>query len=183
MRQMLPMLSRSMVALATLLVLPAAATADDFFRDRVAPILEARCLGCHNSLDQKGDFALQRRDELLGSGYVEAGDTEGSHLLSTLVSVVPGEKPSMPKDSKPLTDEQVAVIRQWIADGANWPEGLVLEEPVIDDFDWCRTSRSSGQPLPSFDSPPELANWVRSPIDAFVLRKLNEARPHAIARS
>ena len=174
MRQMLPMLFRSIVVFAALLVLPNVTTADDFFRDRVAPILEAKCLGCHNSLDQKGDFALQRRDELLGSGYVEAGDTEGSHLLSTLVSVVPGEKPSMPKDGAPLTDEQVAVIHQWIVDGAKWPDGLVLEEPVIDDFDWWSYQPIKRPALPTIDGQPEFATWGQSPIDAFVLRKLNE---------
>jgi hypothetical protein len=168
--------SRLLAAVAILSGLQLTASAADFFRDRVAPILEAKCLSCHSSLDRKGDFALQRRDELLDSGYVEAGDTEGSHLLTTLVSLVPGEKPSMPKDGAPLTDEQVAVIRQWIADGAEWPDGLVLEEPVIDDFDWWSYQPIERSAVPVFDSQPDLVGWIRSPIDAFVLRKLAEHR-------
>ncbi|MBI1310671.1 DUF1553 domain-containing protein [bacterium] len=165
---------RLTAAIAILISLSATASADDFFKTRVAPIFEKKCLSCHNSLDHKGDFALQRRDELFDSGYVEAGDAAASHLLSTLVPETPSAKPSMPKDGAPLSVEQVAVIRQWIADGANWPEGLVLEEPVIDDFDWWSYQPIERPAVPTFDAQPDLARWVRSPIDAFVLQKLVE---------
>ena len=174
MTQIFPSVLRSIVVLATLVVLLETASADDFFRDRVAPILEAKCLNCHNSLDHKGDFALQRRDELLESGYVEAGDAAASHLLATLVPESPGKKPSMPKDGAPLTAEQVSVIRQWIADGAKWPDGVVLEEPVIDDFDWWSYRTIKRPEVPAIDNQAAAAGWDRSPIDAFVLRKLNE---------
>ena len=170
----LPNLTRFTVAIAILIGLSATASADDFFRTRVAPIFETKCLSCHNSLDHKGDFALQRRDELLDSGYVEAGDAAASHLLATLVADAPGEKPSMPKDGAPLTTEQVAVVRQWIADGATWPDGVVLEDPVIDDFDWWSYQPIQRPNVPTVDARPDLTNWSRSPIDAFVLRKLRE---------
>ncbi|MHC4879613.1 MAG: DUF1553 domain-containing protein [Planctomycetota bacterium] len=150
--------------------------AADHFTDKVAPIFQAKCLSCHNTVDNKGDFALQRRAELLDSGYVEAGDIEASHLLATLISEAPGKRPTMPKTGEPLSSEEVAVIREWIADGANWPDGVVLEEPVIDDFDWWSYQPVERPDVPGFEDQQDLATWVRSPIDAFVLRKLVERK-------
>ncbi len=148
--------------------------AADFFTDKVAPIFQAKCLSCHNTVDNKGDFALQRRVELLDSGYVEAGDVEASHLLATLIPEAPGKRPSMPKTGEPLSSEEVAVIRKWIIDGAKWPDGVVLEEPVIDDFDWWSYQPVKRPSVPRFDDQQDAAAWMRSPIDAFVLRKLVE---------
>ena len=69
--------------------------AEDLFRDRVAPILGHRCVNCHNSIDRKGDFSLQSRDDVLDSGFVEPGQPDDSELLQVLISHG-GQKPTMP---------------------------------------------------------------------------------------
>ncbi len=147
--------------------------ADDAFTKDIAPLLERKCLTCHNTNDHKGDFALETREQLLASGFVIARNPDDSHLISVLVPESPDAPPSMPKDSAPLTTDEVDTIRQWIADGAVWPDGLILKEPVIDDFDWW-----SFRPVVEH-TPPALIDdasrqWVRTPIDAFVLSALQQ---------
>ncbi|MDA1014430.1 MAG: DUF1553 domain-containing protein [Planctomycetota bacterium] len=141
----------------------------DHFIKQVVPIFQHRCLNCHNSLDRKGDFSLQTAKELLDSEYVAAGDVASSHLLEAITSQ-DGKRPSMPKNGTPLEPDEIAAIRAWIADGAFWPAGFRIEEPVVDNFNWW-----SLQPVRRSEIPPVLAShaqWVRTPIDAFILRQL-----------
>ena len=53
--------------------------ADDAFTRNIAPLLERKCLTCHNTNDHKGDFALETRDQLMASGYVIARNPDDSH--------------------------------------------------------------------------------------------------------
>ncbi len=117
------------------LVLSKPLAADDLFRDRVVPIIQRRCLSCHNSVDRKGGFALQSAAELSKSGFVEAGKPSGSHLLSVLKSQA-GKRPLMPKNGEPLKAEEVTAIEQWIVGLAKWPDGFRIEDPVITSTDW-----------------------------------------------
>jgi len=147
--------------------------ADDLFRDRVAPLLERKCLNCHNADDQKGEFVLQTREQLLSSGFVVPRNVADSHLLTVLSPAVEGQRPAMPKDGAPLTAEEVGLIRDWIAAGASWPDGLTLAEPIVDDFDWWSLRPVIDHEPPVF-SDDAAARWIRTPIDAFVLAKLRE---------
>ncbi|MDA1231010.1 MAG: DUF1553 domain-containing protein [Planctomycetota bacterium] len=160
------------IAIITLSIV-ASLHADDLFQDKIAPILERRCLSCHNENDRKGEFSLQTQQHLLESGFVEAGKPEESHFLSVIVSGSNGERAAMPKDSDPLSDEDVSLLRQWIAAGAEWPHDFRLTESVIDNFDWWSLRPVISHPLPVFND--EFASgWIRTPIDAFVLSKLRE---------
>lgn len=146
----------------------------DTFTKSVVPILQARCVNCHNSIDRKGEFSLQTREELLGSGFVEPGKPEESELLSVLVSH-DGKPPTMPKSGESLDEAEVAVIREWIKAGASWPEGLkALEEPVVDNSDWW-----SFKPMvkPNVDKLMAQSNLkVSNPIDYFIRTKLAEQK-------
>ena len=95
------------------------------FADQVQPILEQRCIGCHdqNTLDggvglDRFYFATQPTDS--GQPLIVPGDPERSVLLSVLLRSDPEDR--MPKDDDPLSPEQVATIRQWIADDGHWPD-------------------------------------------------------------
>jgi len=169
--------SPGFLAAALLLRFLATAAADDQFREKVAPLLERKCLNCHNSKDHKGDFALQTAEQLLASGVLVAGKPEESHLLSLLVPESPDTLPSMPKDGAPLTKDEVAVLRDWISSGANWPEGFALTEPVIDDFDWWSFQPVADQLPPAF-SDAAAKSWIRTPVDAFVLKALRDRKLH-----
>jgi hypothetical protein len=144
----------------------------DLFRDRVVPILQHRCLSCHNSLDHKGDFSLQTRDELRDSGFVEPGVPNESALLDALISS-DGDRAAMPKNGTPLSEKELAAIREWIASGAEWPDNFRIEEPVVDNFDWWSLQPMQRMPVPQFSANSGDAAWLRNPIDAFVLEEMH----------
>lgn len=147
--------------------------ASDLFRDKVVPLLERRCLSCHNETDRKGEFSLQTQQHLMESGFVDAGHPDESHLLS-VVSAGPNDaRPTMPKDADPLSAEEAETLRQWITAGAEWPKDFRLTEPVVNNFDWWSLRPIVRFPTPEFvDDAARL--WICTPIDAFVLSKLRE---------
>ncbi|WP_084427692.1 DUF1553 domain-containing protein [Roseimaritima ulvae] len=150
------------------------ARAEDFFTAQVAPLLESHCLNCHNDATSKGDFSLHTRASAMAEGYIEPGDADNSHLIE-LVTPLDGSA-AMPQDAPPLSVDQIATLKKWIDDGAVWPEGLSLQEPHVEDFDWWSYQPIVRPPVPQPPASPSPQtsppNWVRTPIDAFILQKL-----------
>ena len=148
----------------------AAARADDaHFRERVAPIFEQRCVSCHGGAEPKGGLSLE------SAGQLQQGGDSGPAIVafqqeeSLLLDHISGEQPEMPQDADPLAAADVEAIRQWIAAGAPWPEGVELADKRALDLDWW-SLRPLARPLT-----PELnSDWVRTPIDAFILAALGE---------
>ncbi len=162
-----------------LLVFSLPAQADDHFRDRVVPVIQKRCLSCHNSVDHKGSFALQTADELSKSGFVEPGQPSDSHLLSVLTPQ-DGKRPSMPKNSDPLKPEEIAAIEKWIADGAKWPDGFRIEEAVVTNSDWWSFKPVLRPTVPAVSNlQSQISNLkfeIRNPVDTFILAKHREIK-------
>ena len=146
--------------------------ADDLFSQQIVPLLQRRCLSCHNSEDRKGEFSLQTAAELAASGTVLQGKPDESLLLASVLPQA-GQPPAMPRDGKALSASEADILRQWIAAGAHWTDGVVLQPPVIDDFDWWSFKPLAQQTPPSFTDA-SAASWVRNPIDAFVLQAMRE---------
>ena len=170
----------TVLALAALALSPLHAAEKDIFQEQVVPILRERCLSCHNSVDFKGGFSVQRRGELLDAGLVEPGQPDRSPLLDALMPV-DGRRAAMPRNGDPLKPDEVAVIRNWIATGADWPEGFEIAEAVIDDFDWWSLKplvrpavpwQEGAEPATHAASNSGETSWARTPIDAFILRTL-----------
>ncbi len=133
----------------------------DFERD-VGPILEAKCLECHNPNIFKGDLSLATLEDILSyeDEILVPGNAEDSMLHWITLPIDEGEPPDMPEKGEPLTEEEARLFWEWIDTGAAWPEGLVLKEPSKSDKSWW-----AYQPIqePALDS-----------IDAFVEAKLDE---------
>lgn len=167
------LLSRNAIGIAAIMTVAIACTmvraqerSPDFVRD-VAPLLQRRCLSCHSGAEPKGEFSLQTAEAALSGGYIEPGEASESHLVE-LITPVAG-KAEMPKDADPLTSDEIAVIRKWIDEGAKWPQGLTLQEPRVDDFDWWSYRPPVRPPVPEIDH-----RWAKSAIDKFILDKLNK---------
>jgi hypothetical protein len=142
---------------------------EEFFRSRIAPLLEKHCFTCHNDTDQEGDFSLETRASLMESGMLEPGDPEGSQLLEMLVGS--GRKrAAMPKDQDPLPAAEVQLIRDWIKSGAAWPEGFNIREAISADLDWWsfKPVRRPAVPVSPGD------DWSRTSIDRFILARHRE---------
>ena len=184
----IPVTVPAMNLLPTLLLttaLPAAAlvASPDFEKD-VAPILEQSCLFCHNAHEAKGDLDLSTAEAALGyTGNIIPGAPEAS----LLVEVVIGPNPDMPKKSDPLSPKKVETLRQWIANGAPWPEGRTLEYNPERDLNWwslrplARPAVSDRSSLLSDQSFTETPNTDHRPliaetnaVDHFINTKLAE---------
>ena len=70
------------------------------FEKEVAPILEAKCLSCHNEHDAKGDFVLANRGQALG---FENGIVPGNSEASLLIKMVNKRRTGIKYRMRPLT--------------------------------------------------------------------------------
>ena len=132
--------------------------------------MQRRCIRCHNAGDAKGDLSLETWDAIEQSGVVAPGDPDSSTLLEMITGFA-DDKPEMPKDADPLAEVEVAAIRAWIEAGASWPDGFALKAPEVTDTNWWSLLPIEKPEVPEL---PGAAAWIRSPIDALVLRKLRE---------
>jgi len=141
----------------------------DFVRE-IAPLLEGRCLRCHQPGNAKGDLSLATPASLLDGGYLVAGRPEASSLV-TLITPQGEAPPAMPKDGAALSPEEVDRLRRWIIEGADWPEGMVLRERSKADGSWW-----SLQPLAT-GAPPQVPaapqRWQADPVDQFLYAELS----------
>ena len=158
-----------LVAVALFALTNSANANPKLFAGKVAPILQKHCLRCHNSTDHKGDFSIESDKDVFESGYVEKGNAIQSHLLAVITSQ-DGKPPQMPKNGKPLSPKEVEVIRSWIDGGAAWPAKFKIEEPEVTSRDWW-----SLKPVVRGEVPALQSDWVQTPIDAFILAKLQQA--------
>ena len=118
-----PNFRRAVPALAVLAAVVAARAEDTFYAQRVAPILEQKCVACHGEKKQKGKLRLDSFAHLMrggeGGGVVQSGDAKDSELFIR-VTLHPADEDFMPADSKPpLTPDEVKVLELWIAAGAS----------------------------------------------------------------
>ena len=113
-------------------------TAGLSFEQDIAPILEARCLGCHNPNLLKGDFSMATLEDIQAASeeYVIPGNAADSMLYWITLPLDDSEKPEMPEEGEALTEEETKKLAAWIDAGAEWPEGLVLKEASKADESW-----------------------------------------------
>ncbi|MCH2581756.1 MAG: DUF1549 domain-containing protein, partial [Planctomycetes bacterium] len=150
--------------------LPPAAQHKVEFETEIRPLLSGTCETCHGAKKQKGGLRLDLRSAALKGGDSGAVILPGKGVESRLVLLVSGtdKKLVMPPRGKRLTAAQVGALRAWIAQGAVWPEDPAGSGRIESDH-W------SLKPVKK-PAPPAVkgADWVRNPIDAFVLARLQE---------
>jgi hypothetical protein len=134
-------------------------SAVDFARD-VQPILASKCIRCHGPETQEAGLRLDDRAAAIselesGAHAVVPRGADESELLRRVTA---DESERMPPEEPPLSESQVAMLRQWIADGAEWPDH------------WAYQPLKKTEP-PKFDEEP-LEAWCRTQIDRFVLAQM-----------
>ncbi|OYP31641.1 PSD1 and planctomycete cytochrome C domain-containing protein [Rhodopirellula sp. MGV] len=149
------------------------ASADDDFAETVAPILQQRCLDCHNEQLGKGDFSLTTAEDLIASGYLDLDNADDSYLLE-LVTPVDGHA-SMPKDAQPLSDQEIDSLRKWIRQGAKWPAQVKLHQSFVRDKDWWSLKPITSPPVPESDA--------ANPVDAFINQALSSRGMAAVEKA
>ncbi len=139
----------------------------DFNRD-VRPVLSEYCLACHgpDKAKRKAGLRLDQRESATsrlesGARAVVPGDAEGSAILRVVASVDDAERMPPRKTGKRLAPEQVALLRDWISQGAEFQEHWAYLTP-------------QRPPLPAVTN----TAWARNGIDHFVQARLEKEGLH-----
>ena len=119
------MVKRQTFLVASLLFVATAAEAEPETRvsyyTQIRPIFQAHCHGCHQPAKASGAYAMTSFARLVGGGEsemaaIESGEPDASYLVE-LITPTDGEA-EMPQGKKPLSETEIHLIRQWIAQGA-----------------------------------------------------------------
>ncbi len=139
------------------------------FDKQIAPLLQARCLKCHNAIKSRGDLDLTGRASLLKGGQTGPAVTPGHSAASPLFAKVHAGK--MPPGN-PLGADDVELLRRWIDAGAAWPDNVALKPDKVETGragpDWWALQPIRRPPIPAVTD----RQWVNTPIDAFILAGL-----------
>ena len=139
-----------------------ASQALDFNRD-VRPILSDHCYACHGPDAQKRKAGLRfdqeqaAKADLGGYAAIVAGNIADSVLIERVLSEDEDEVMPPPEFKKPLTPDQIEVLKRWVSDGAKWDNHWSFE-PIV-------------RPVPPTI---EDDRWTRNAVDRFVLARLTE---------
>ena len=137
---------------------PSASGRLQYNRD-IRPILAENCFACHgpDSAARKADLRLDVREAAIAAGAIVPGKPEQSELIHRIYAAE-GEGLMPPTQSKKrLTEEQKAILKRWIAEGAEYQLHWSLIAPVR-------------PPLPAVQN----KAWPRNPIDYFILAELEK---------
>ena len=147
----------------------------DFFENKIRPVLADHCYKCHSTFAEKikGGLLLDSREALLKGGdtgkAIVPGDPEASLLIKAIRYTDPDLQ--MPKDKK-LEDDQIANLTAWVKMGAPDPRFATAEQKKYSDN---KTNHWAWQPVKRV-AIPEVSNpdWCQTPVDNFILAKLDE---------
>lgn len=169
-------LATVVLALCTATPIINAASADEevlrLFENSVRPLFIDHCVECHGE-DPSGGLRIDSRDSLLRGGdsgpAVVPGDPGGSLLLRAVRHEGDLEMPP----EEPLSPQQIDALAAWIELGAPWPASSL---PSTADAADVAARHWAFQPVGDPAIPqPENGGWIRTPVDAFVLARLESA--------
>ena len=147
-----------------------------FNRD-IRPILSENCFHCHgqDAARRKADLRLDTFEgataALEDGPALVPGKPENSALLQRMASHDPDEQMPPPESNRKVTPEQIALVRQWITEGAAYEKHWAFVPPV----------RATLPPAAAWDRQPWDA-WIRSRLEREGLAPSPEAQPEAWLR-
>ena len=102
----------------------------DFAKD-IQPLLQQNCVKCHGAEKQKGKLRLDSREAALKGGKegpaLVAGDAAKSEMVRR-VGLPKNDDNIMPPEGDPLSKAQIDLLKEWINQGAVWPESAGAKE-------------------------------------------------------
>lgn len=131
------------------------------FNEHIRPIFAQNCSACHGGVKKSGGLSYVFRDEAIAIGdsgrpSIVPGDAAASYLMEKVTSADPKVRMPPPEHGPALKDEQIALLRKWIDQGAEWQEHWAFS------------------PVQSVEVPALPEEWGNGAIDAFVHRRLVE---------
>jgi mono/diheme cytochrome c family protein len=151
----------------SLLLSPLMRSAPVDFRREIEPIFIKRCFECHGPDVQKAKLRLDNKGLALKGGksgkpLLVMGKSAESELIARVTAADPDDV--MPAKGERLTAEQIALLKQWVDEGAVW-----LEQDMRTHWSFVKPVRPA---LPPVRNP----SWVRSEIDRFILAQLEHEK-------
>ncbi len=142
---------------------PIPAPAIDFNRD-IRPILSDHCYACHGPDEgkRKGGLRLDRQEDAFrelksGKHALVAGKPGAGTLVERIVSTDPDDLMPPAKSGKPLSKQQIALLKAWVDQGAHWKQHWSFVAPVRPTVPAVKDAR-----------------WAKNDLDRFVLAKLEK---------
>jgi mono/diheme cytochrome c family protein len=131
----------------------------EYNRD-VRPILAENCFACHgpDSASRKADLRLDKREVAIEHDAIVPGKPSQSSIVSRVFEEDADTVMPPPATKKKLTAVQKEILKQWVAEGAEYQPHWSLIAPT----------RPALPPVRNND-------WIKTPIDAFILAKLEAA--------
>jgi hypothetical protein len=188
MRCLVSSLSCFLLAAGCVAVLPSAGRADapmpprkaaEFFEKSVRPVLAENCFGCHNDQKQKGGLRLDSRQAMLTGGETGPAIVPGHPEESLLLKAIHYKDDLKMPPKGQLRVEHIAALTTWIKQGAPWPDNVQGIRPVLKGTGFKITPKDrafwSFRPIADPPAPGVTASgWVKTPVDRFVLARLEE---------
>ena len=151
-----------------------------FFEEKVRPVLQTHCVKCHGGEKTKAGLRLTSRAAVLAGGDTGAAvvpERAGESLLIQAVGYA-NDKLQMPPSGK-MPQADIDVLGTWVEMGLPWTPGHEDAAPAVPDAHGPPKVDDKARAFWSFKpvarpAVPEVAGreWVRNPVDAFVLAKL-----------
>ena len=129
-----------------------------FNRD-IRPILSNNCFACHGPDESKRETKFHfdtKEGAFAKAGVIEPGKAAESLLIEMITHPDPDERMPPPDSGHALTEQQIELLKRWINEGAKW------------DTHWAYTAAVRSTP-----PAPSRADWIRNPIDQFILARLD----------
>ena len=149
----------------------------EVFEKQVRPLLVQNCNECHGAKKQEAGLRLDTHAGFLkgsdGGVVFTAGNVEGSRLL-TVLKYAEGETQMPPKGK--LSEEQIAVVRKWLEQGAAWPaEVASIDAMAAAKSHWAfQPVKRSGIPVVEIAGAERTA--LQTPVDSFIAAALVEKK-------
>ncbi len=151
---------RLLFLFSVLMIASASQAAETIAYNRdVRPILADACFKCHgpDSASRQADLRMDQREAALDAGAIVPGKPDESEAIRRVFSADADEVMPPPEQQHQLTPAQKDLLKRWVAAGAEYQPHWSFIAP-------------SRPPLPTVKN----AAWVRNPVDAFILARLEE---------
>ena len=154
----------------------------EIFQKQVRPLLTEHCVKCHGGEKTKSEFDLTTREGLIKGGAeglaVKLYDAKSSRLYQFITHT---KDPHMPSKGDKLSEAAISQIAAWIDNGAPYDKPLIEGKAVVkkDRSGVTESDRQwwAFQPLKRVEPPKvNAARPVRTPIDSFILGRLEEKK-------
>lgn len=172
-------------AVAILLPASAARAADlspselDFFEKKVRPVLTEKCYSCHSLAEKKakGSLIVDTKEGLLKGGDTGPSIVPGDPAKSLLIKAIKYTDPDlqMPPQGKKLAPQEIADLEQWVKMGAPDPRKGGDNDKWKEQLAAAEKDHWAFKPVRKMEVPEvKMKGWVTTPVDNFILAKLEE---------